>query len=138
VRTLERLHADRGLRFELEVPSDHAARCSREDVEEILGNLLDNACKWGRTRVRVASAVAGNDVVLTVDDDGPGLEPGLAASVVARGVRADERVPGTGLGLAIVQRLADLYGGTLDLSRSPLGGLRARVTLRTATPTPES
>jgi signal transduction histidine kinase len=132
VRTLERLHADRGLHFEQDVPRDHTARCSREDVEEMLGNLLDNACKWGRSRVRVASTMAGSDVVLTVDDDGPGLDPSMEASVIGRGVRADERVPGSGLGLAIVRQLVELYGGALVLSRSPLGGLRAQLTLRAA------
>ena len=134
VRALERLHADRDLRFEQDVLPEHAVRCTREDVEEMLGNLLDNACKWGRTRVRVASAREGADVVLTVDDDGPGLDPALATSVTGRGVRADERVPGSGLGLAIVRQLARLYGGSLGLSRSPLGGLRAQLTLRAEPP----
>lgn len=132
VRTLERLHADRGLRLEQDVPPHHVVCCSREDVEEMLGNLLDNACAWAHASVRVTSALEHGHVVLTVDDDGPGLDPGLAASVTERGVRADERVPGSGLGLAIVRHLADLYGGSLVLARSPLGGLRAQLTLRVA------
>jgi signal transduction histidine kinase len=134
VHTLERLHADRGLHFEQDVPPDHFARCSRADVEEMLGNLLDNACKWGRTTVRVTSVRQDGDMVLTVDDDGPGLDPALAMSVIARGVRADERVPGSGLGLAIVRQLADVYGGSIDLVASPFGGLRARLTLRAGSP----
>ena len=129
VRALERLHADRRLTFEASVPAVHAVRCAREDLEEILGNLLDNAYRWGQSRVRVESTLTDGVIALAVDDDGPGLDPSRTAPVVERGVRADERVPGSGLGLAIVQQLVGLYGGSLVLTRSPLGGLRARVFL---------
>jgi signal transduction histidine kinase len=104
----------------------------REDLDEMLGNLLDNACKWGRSRVEVESGVAGSSIVITVDDDGPGIDPAMAASVLERGVRADEQVEGTGLGLAIVRDLAEIYGGSIELSRSPLGGVRARLRLPAA------
>ena len=107
----------------------HAVRCQREDLEEMLGNVLDNACKWARSRVEVDSEAAGSTIVVTVDDDGPGIDPGMAAEVLKRGVRADEQVEGTGLGLAIVRDLAEIYHGSIELSRSPLGGLRARLQL---------
>src|SRR5207253_3354530 len=104
-------------------------RGQREDLDEMLGNLLDNACKWARTRVAVRSAASGAAVVITVDDDGPGLDPSKREVVLQRGVRADEAAPGSGLGLAIVRDLAELYGGSIALDTSPLGGLRARLQL---------
>jgi len=128
-RTLERIHAERSIALRSAVLPGHAVRCRREDLDEMLGNVLDNACKWGRSRVEVESDVAGSSIVITVDDDGQGIDPGMAARVLERGVRADEQVEGTGLGLAIVRDLAEIYGGSIELSRSPLGGLRARLQL---------
>jgi signal transduction histidine kinase len=127
-RTLLRLHADRGIAIDVRVPPDHAVRCQREDLDEMLGNLLDNACKWARSRVEVSSK--GDDaIVITVDDDGPGLAPSLRAAVLERGVRADEAAAGSGFGLAIVRELAELYGGSIALDTSPMGGLRAALRL---------
>jgi len=100
-----------------------------EDLEEILGNLMDNACKWSRKLIVVGAMEDANGLSLWVDDDGPGLDDEVAMHALQRGVRLDERVPGTGLGLAIVQDLMEAHGGRLDLERSPLGGLRARATL---------
>jgi signal transduction histidine kinase len=128
-RTLLRLHADRCLAINQHVPPGHAVRCQREDLDEMLGNLLDNACKWSRSRVVVESARADGTIVVTVDDDGPGIAESLREAVLQRGVRADEVAPGSGLGLAIVRDLAELYGGSIALGDSPLGGLRARLTL---------
>jgi signal transduction histidine kinase len=128
-RTLERLHAERALTLRAAVAPAHAVRCRREDLDEMLGNLLDNACKWGRSRVEVESEERGSSIAITVDDDGPGIDPAMAAAVLERGVRADEQVEGTGLGLAIVRDLAEIYGGSIELSRSPLGGVRARLRL---------
>jgi signal transduction histidine kinase len=128
-RTLLRLHAERGLAIDVAVDPEHAIRGRREDLDEMLGNLLDNACKWARSRVRVGSALADTSVVLTVDDDGPGLDPALRERVLQRGVRADEAAPGTGIGLAIVRDLAELYGGRIALGRAPTGGLRAELRL---------
>ena len=128
-RTLLRLHADRGLAIEVFVDPAHAVRVEREDLDEMLGNLLDNACKWARSRIAVTSASTGSAVVITVDDDGPGLEASMREAVLQRGVRADEAAPGSGLGLAIVRDLAELYGGSIALSASPSGGLRARLQL---------
>ena len=128
-RALGRLHAERHLSLEQDVPHDHVVRCAPQDLDEMLGNLLDNACTWGRRRIHLASSVHDGLVTLTVDDDGEGLEPALMPRVLQRGVRADERVPGSGLGLAIVHDLVELYEGSLTLERSPLGGLRVRLTL---------
>ena len=112
-RTLLRLHADRGLAIEVDVVPAHAVRGEREDLDEMLGNLLDNACKWARSRVvDRRRPPAGATIVITVDDDGPGLEASMREAVLQRGVRADEAAPGSGLGLAIVRDLAELYGGS--------------------------
>jgi signal transduction histidine kinase len=124
-----RLHADRGLAIDVRVPAGHSVRCQREDLDEMLGNLLDNACKWGRTRVSIESTAAHQSIVITVDDDGPGLDPSMRDVVLQRGVRADEAAPGSGFGLAIVRDLAELYGGAIALDRSADGGLRAQLTL---------
>jgi signal transduction histidine kinase len=129
IRTLLRLHAGRGLTIEARVPAAHAVRGQREDLEEMLGNLLDNACSWARSRVTVASSLHDQRIVIVVDDDGPGLDPALRDAVLQRGVRADQAAPGTGFGLAIVRDLAELHGGAIVLDASPLGGLRARLEL---------
>ena len=88
-------------------------------------HLLDNACKWARSTVRVQSEARDGAVAVSVDDDGPGLAPELRIEVLRRGVRADEQSPGSGLGLAIVRDLAGLYGGAIALEQSPGGGVRA-------------
>jgi signal transduction histidine kinase len=131
--TLARLHAGRDLSIDVHIPSHVAVRCEREDLDEMLGNLMDNACKWARTRVAVTSEPdAGGLVVVVVEDDGPGLDFASHQAVLARGVRLDESVPGSGLGLAIVHDLAELHGGSLRLARSQMGGVAARLTLPSA------
>jgi len=131
-RTMRRLHADRGVSLDVAVAPAHVVRVRREDLDEMLGNVIDNACKWARSQVRVAASAADGGVVIDVDDDGPGLDPSMRDAVLQRGVRADEAAPGSGLGLAIVRDLAELYGGAIVLGESPLGGLRARLRLPAA------
>jgi signal transduction histidine kinase len=104
-------------------------RAQREDLDEMLGNLLDNACKWARSRVVLSAEANGAGVLITVDDDGPGIEPAMRQAVLQRGVRADQAAPGTGFGLAIVRDLAEVYGGSIALEQAPIGGLRARLRL---------
>ncbi len=129
-RTLLRLHADRGLTIAVDVNAAHDVRVQREDLDEMLGNLLDNACRFARSQVSIASTRRdGAIVIVTVDDDGPGLEPSMREAVLQRGVRADEASPGSGLGLAIVRDLAELYGGSIALKSAESGGLRAQLTL---------
>jgi signal transduction histidine kinase len=129
VRTLRRLYADRNLSIDIDVPEHLAVRAELADLEEMLGNLLDNACKWAASRVAVRAQASGPSLLITVDDDGRGVEDQLLESVLKRGVRADQTAPGSGFGLAIVRDLAEVYGGAIALSRSPLGGLRASLTL---------
>jgi signal transduction histidine kinase len=128
--SLGRIHADRHLALEQHIPDHLRFPGDSQDLEEILGNLLDNACKWATTRVRVSATVPTvGGLLLQVEDDGPGIAPEQAAAATARGGRLDTSVPGSGLGLAIVTDLVDLYGGRLELGRSSLGGLLATVEL---------
>jgi signal transduction histidine kinase len=128
-RTLRRLHADRGVAIEVRVDHAYEVRCERADLDEMLGNLLDNACKWARTRVTVAASPVAAGYAILVEDDGPGIDPALRDAVLQRGVRADEAAPGSGLGLSIVRDLAELYGGSVSLEPAADGGLRAVLTL---------
>ena len=128
-RTLRKLHAERAITIAVDIAPEHAPRVERADADEMLGNLLDNACRWAASRVEIISAREGDTVVITIDDDGPGLAPELRTAVLQRGVRADEGAPGSGLGLAIVRDVAELYSGTIRLESSPRGGLRALLRL---------
>ncbi len=131
-RTMHTLHADRGVRVDVNVLHEHFVQGQREDLDEMLGNLVDNACKWAKSRVTITSSLESGCVVIDVDDDGAGLDPSLREAVLRRGVRADEAAPGSGLGLAIVRDLAELYGGSISLHESPPGGVRARLGLPSA------
>jgi signal transduction histidine kinase len=129
-RVLSRIHTARGLAIDVDCPRDLAFRGERQDLEEMAGNLIDNACKWAHARVTVvARRGEGTRFELRVGDDGDGIDPAERIKVGERGERLDENVPGSGLGLAIVRDIAKLYGGTLTLADSPLGGLEARLTL---------
>jgi signal transduction histidine kinase len=129
VRTMERLYADRSLVIHADVPAGCTVRVPIEDLEEMIGNLLDNACKWTKSRVTIAATLDGGQAVIAVDDDGVGLNAAMREQVLQRGVRADEATPGSGLGLAIVRDLAEAYGGSIALKQSALGGVSARLTL---------
>jgi signal transduction histidine kinase len=135
-RTMEKIHRERGIAIELDAPEDARFRGERQDLEEMIGNLVDNACKWAQSRVAVETFVERPDasgdrcvVRIVVDDDGPGLTPQQREQVARRGRRLDETKPGSGLGLSIVVELATLYGGALTLGTSPIGGLRAELVL---------
>jgi signal transduction histidine kinase len=131
-RTLLRIHAERALAVAVACPPGLAFRGARQDLEEMLGNLLDNACKWAAHAVRVEVRRADGRLQLAIDDDGVGLTEQERADVLGRGRRLDERVPGSGLGLAIVADIALLYGGRLTLERAALGGLSSRLDLPAA------
>jgi len=138
-RTMGKIHHHRGILIDLDTPGAVSFRGERQDLEEMVGNLVDNACKWAQMRVSVevvaehAGGVASQPTVrLIVDDDGPGLSPAQRDQVARRGRRLDETKPGSGLGLSIVMELAALYGGTLQLGNAPIGGLRAELVLPAA------
>ncbi len=131
-RTLARIYEDRDIDIAVEGGEGLMFRGESQDLQEMLGNVMDNACKWAKGAVRVTLSRAGERLVLTVDDDGPGLAPEARARVFDRGHRLDEKVPGDGLGLAIVRDVAELYGGSVRLEDSALGGLRAILDLPAA------
>jgi signal transduction histidine kinase len=138
-RTMEKIHHDRGIAIEVEAPADALFRGERQDLEEMVGNLVDNACKWARGRVGVAvqspapiasgSSAKPPMLHITVDDDGPGLTEQERGEVGNRGRRLDETKPGSGLGLSIVMELTRLYGGELRFDNAPTGGLRSELVL---------
>ena len=128
VRTMQHLHAERRLQITVDTPADHVVRARREDLDEMIGNLLDNACKWSKSSINLYSRRSPGFVSIVIDDDGPGIPAALRQQVLQRGVRADESAPGSGLGLAIVRDLVDLHRGKIELSESPAGGLRATLT----------
>ncbi|MET4632375.1 ATP-binding protein [Kaistia defluvii] len=138
VRAMRRIHEDRGLTIDLRTAPDARFRGEQQDLEEMVGNLVDNACKWAASKVaiEVAYIPAAGDIdgslVIRVDDDGPGLTEAERLEATRRGKRLDESKPGSGLGLSIVTDLASLYEGAFEMDRSPLGGLRAEVRLPAA------
>jgi signal transduction histidine kinase len=131
-RMLERLHRDKDISVEVDADPSAVFRGERGDFDELVGNLMDNAAKWCKSRVEVKVTRSDDGVTVIVDDDGPGLPAEHRAKALERGKRLDESEPGTGLGLSIVTELADIYGGRLHLEDSPLGGLRARLELPAA------
>jgi signal transduction histidine kinase len=136
VRALERIHSERNLNISVDCPADARFLGEKQDLEEMLGNLLDNACKWGHSRIALKVAIADTAtrklLHISVDDDGPGLTPEQRAQGSARGRRLDETKPGSGLGLSIIAELAQSYRGTFALEQASLGGLSARLELPAA------
>jgi signal transduction histidine kinase len=147
-RTMEKLYRERDIAIAVDVPTHAFFRGEQQDLEEMIGNLVDNGCKWAQSRVAIevvtdpAAAQSGKDqngeaaqngdkprVRIIVDDDGPGLSPDEREQVAFRGRRLDETKPGSGLGLSIVVELASLYSGVLTLGTAPIGGLRAELAL---------
>lgn len=133
-RAMRKIHEGKGVLIDVDISGQPRFRGERQDLEEALGNLMDNACKWaaGRVAVSVRVETAAGDlrrVVFEIEDDGPGLSREKRQQALERGRRLDESVPGTGLGLSIVVELARLYGGRFDLADSELGGLRCVLVL---------
>ncbi len=132
-RTLQRINRDKGVDVTVDpVPANLKFRGERQDLEEMVGNLMDNACKWAKSKVVVRAKLqtqAGDDgrpwMLIEVDDDGPGLKPEQRATAMKRGQRLDETKPGSGLGLNIVSETAAMHGGKAELGDADLGGLRA-------------
>jgi signal transduction histidine kinase len=135
-RTLAKIYAARGIDIELGAIGDAAFAGERQDLDEMLGNLIDNACKWAATRVLVTVEEDALGCHVAVEDDGPGLPPEMTEKALERGARLDEAKPGSGLGLAIVRDIARLYGAELRLGRAAIGGLRAELALPLAAAPP--
>lgn len=129
-RTLERIFRSQGVAIDWDCPEELCFNGERQDLLEIIGNVMENACKWSRGKVRVVAAEAGpGRMSVTVEDNGPGLPAEDRDKVLQRGARLDESAPGSGLGLSIVDELARAYGGQVRLAASTLGGLRVDLDL---------
>ena len=124
--TLRMVHGQR-VQLAWQAPQGLRVAVDREDLLELLGNLLDNACKWARQRVELSLTPGADALLICVDDDGPGIAEDKRAEVLGRGNRLDEQVAGHGLGLAIVRDIAESWGASLQLLDSPLGGLQVRL-----------
>ena len=130
VRVMRRVHVDRQIEIVLlPDPANLVFRGEEQDLQEMLGNLIDNASKWARSRIEIQVSDESGKLRVRIDDDGKGIAETERDHVLKRGVRADEQVPGTGLGLAITADLARMYGGDLVLAQSSLGGLQASLIL---------
>lgn len=133
--TLARIHADHVLAVETVIEDGLSVACDPQDIDEMLGNLLDNAWRWAASRIAISAIADGNNVVLSIGDDGPGLSENARADALIAGRRLDERGQGHGFGLSIARELAELYGGSLKLGTSALGGLAVTLVLpRAAAP----
>jgi signal transduction histidine kinase len=135
-RTLERIYREKGIAIAIDCPETARFQGEQQDLEEMLGNLVDNACKWAAGNVRIAGHVIPGEgrtcrqrLILTIEDDGPGLTEEQRKRIGKRGMRLDETKPGTGLGLSIVSDIATSYSGKLTLEASAMGGLLARLDL---------
>ncbi|WPL16381.1 Sensor protein PhoQ [Thiorhodovibrio winogradskyi] len=129
IRLLRQIYADKDLRIDWTTTHPDPLPFDREDMLELLGNLLDNACKWGRSWVRIMLGVKDGVCRIQVEDDGPGCPQPALSKILARGSRLDERTEGHGLGLSIVREILQLYCGDLHIGRSELGGLGVSVSL---------
>ena len=134
VAVMHKVYAEKALSLRIEVQSPAASSLifngEEHDLQEIVGNLLDNACKWAKTKVDISAASYKDGLQIVVEDDGLGVNPADYGKVLRRGFRVDELTQGSGLGLAIVDDLITLYGGSIELGHSSLGGLRVQVRLR--------
>lgn len=132
-RAMNRIYDEQGVAVAVEIEGDPVFRGEKQDLEELVGNVLDNACKWAAETVVAKASGDGETLRIIVDDDGPGLPADKRKAALKRGERLDERVPGSGLGLSIVVELVRLYGGEIDLSVSPAQGLRVAILLPAVT-----
>jgi signal transduction histidine kinase len=132
VYTMQRLNQDRELEYDTSKLEECIFRGEAQDLEEMLGNLIDNACKWAKTRIEISDIVRDGRLLVTVDDDGPGIPIEEIENVKRRGHKLDESKPGHGQGLGIVNDIASLYGGSMNLTASALGGLQAELNLPAA------
>jgi signal transduction histidine kinase len=127
--TMHHIYRERALGLHVDGCKQCHFRGEAQDLEEMLGNLLDNACKWAASDVFVSCHCRASRLMIVVEDDGPGIPEELLGEATERGARLDEAKPGSGLGLSIVREVATLYHGSLALSRSPRGGLKAELDL---------
>ncbi len=141
IRTIKRIHSDKDMEFDLQVSDNLHFWGERQDLDEILGNLMDNAAKWGKSKIRISAyrTVPTDNyerLCIEIEDDGPGVSLKEREALFERGTRLDQSVPGSGLGLAIVKDIAEICGGEVALMDSGLGGLKVVVSLPATSPAP--
>ncbi len=129
VAALKKVYSDKLLDVDLDIADDLRFRGDEGDLTEVLGNLVDNACKWCRGRVRISASGGNGHLWLRFEDDGPGINEDDVARVFARGARADESVPGHGIGLSVVREIVHAYGGKVRIAKSALGGAMVELQL---------
>lgn len=130
IETLRKMHAPRSINVELHITEGIEIRADREDLLELLGNLMDNAFKWAKEKIHLSIKPTAGQVQITIEDDGPGVPAEAIQKLAERGARLDEQTEGHGLGLAIVQDIVELYNGSITMGRSvQLQGFQVRVTL---------
>jgi len=129
VRALSKINLDREIEVSQNVPEGLYLRGEQQDLEEVIGNILENAFKWAKGRIEIHARKVDEDLVFSVCDDGPGLAPDERPQALRRGQRLDETTPGTGLGLSIVSDIVSAYGGEVELDEASIGGLEVRITL---------
>lgn len=126
-KTLAKVYADKALQISLNIPSSCQFRGDERDLMELLGNLMENACKYGRSQVKVSASGRGTTLNISVEDDGPGIPTALRERILQRGIRADSSTPGQGIGLAVAMDIASSYGGSIEVTHSAIGGACLRV-----------
>ncbi|WP_245455595.1 sensor histidine kinase [Neorhizobium lilium] len=129
VLVMSRIYADRGIILLCDIDPDLRVACAEDDLDEILGNLIDNAYKWASNAIEISAETEGNAIVITIADDGPGLAQEAIADAFLPGRRMDETVPGDGFGLTIASELVQLYGGSIMVQNGGDGGLQQTVSL---------
>ncbi|GGF69059.1 histidine kinase [Terasakiella brassicae] len=127
--SLEKLFNQSSLKISLSGLDGVIIRADPQDMEELFGNLMENACKWAKNKISISGTCQAGQVLIQIEDDGPGVPLEQMNNLVKRGLRLDETKPGTGLGLHIASEIVDLYGGQLDFFNSDLGGLGVKITL---------
>ena len=132
IYAVDHIYRDREIEIQFDEQGDCLFRGEAQDLEEMAGNLIDNACKWAKSQVVIKCKTANNRLVISVQDDGPGIPEENLEDVIQRGIKLDDSKPGHGQGLGIVKDIADLYGGQLELGKSLLGGLQTQLDLPAA------
>jgi signal transduction histidine kinase len=132
VYAMQRIYQNRDLEFDLSGLKGCWFKGEGQDLEEMLGNLMDNACKWAKGRVVIGCGLNNGRLEVMVEDDGPGIDEKEFENVMRRGHKLDQTIPGHGQGLGIVKDIAALYGGSLKLAKGEMGGLQAKLDLPSA------
>jgi two-component system sensor histidine kinase PhoQ len=129
VDSLQKVYIDKNLSVQINIPDETTIKIDQGDLYELLGNLFENAFKWSNSNIIVSAKTSNNQIQITIEDDGPGINESEKERIILRGQRADQNTPGHGIGLAIVSDILLMYKGTLDIAKSETGGAKITVTI---------